>query len=122
MPKIFTCFIPTLPPGINKTYLIRQGGKGLALTKEARDWDKKAALIIGAEAGLQDWQYEPGFGYGLVIIWGGGYHDADAHLKLVQDCVSRKLGFDDRYIVKSVIERRKHWDGLYVGLAAIELG
>lgn len=96
--------IPALPPGINQTYLIRRDG-GLALTNEARAWDKVAALIVGTEAGKFNFEPDLTADYQIIVRWWGGRHDADAHLKLVQDCITRKLGFDDRQIKTCVIQR-----------------
>ena len=93
--------IPALPPGANRTY-----HKGIALTKEARRWDARAALIVGATAAEVDFEPDLKANYIILIRWWGGKHDADAHLKFVQDCVTRKLGFDDRQISACVIERR----------------
>jgi Holliday junction resolvase RusA-like endonuclease len=99
--------IPLLPPGINQTYQIikRRTTPGLALTRKARRWDKDAALIIGVAGGRFEFEPDLAADYQIVIRWWGGKHDADAHLKLVQDCVTRKLGFDDRQIKSCVIER-----------------
>jgi Holliday junction resolvase RusA-like endonuclease len=95
--------IPTLPPGANRTY--QRTRNGIAITPAARRWDEDAALIIGAKAGLVGFKPDLTADYQIVIRWGGGRHDADAHLKLVQDCVTRKLGFDDRQISACVIQR-----------------
>lgn len=96
--------IPSLPPGINQTYQRTHKG-GIALTPSARRWDKDAALIVGATAGRVEFEPDLAANYQIVIRWWGGRHDADAHLKLIQDCVTRKLGFDDRQIKSCVIER-----------------
>ena len=95
--------IPLLPPGANRTY--QRTHNGIALTAQARRWDKAAALIVGTTAGRFDFEPDLDADYQIVIRWWGGKHDADAHLKLVQDCVTRKLGFDDRQISVCVIER-----------------
>jgi Holliday junction resolvase RusA-like endonuclease len=95
--------IPTLPPGINRTY--QRTKNGIALTPAARRWDNDAALIAGAAAGQFDFEPDLAANYQIVIRWWGGRHDADAHLKIVQDCVTRKLGFDDRQITACVIEK-----------------
>jgi Holliday junction resolvase RusA-like endonuclease len=100
--------IPLLPPGINRTYQIVKRGRtarGLALTREARKWDKDAALIVGATAARFEFEPDLTASYQIVIRWWGGSHDVDAHLKLVQDCVTRKLAFDDCQIKSCVIER-----------------
>ncbi|MHC4195642.1 MAG: hypothetical protein ACYSYU_10815 [Planctomycetota bacterium] len=100
--------IPSLPPGANRTYQpISRGGKPtLILTKEARGWDTDAALIVGSAAGQFDFEADLTADYEIVIRWWGGRYDTDAHLKLVQDTVTRKLGFDDRQVVTCVIQ---HW-------------
>lgn len=100
--------IPTLPPGANRTY--QRTRQGVALTPAARRWDAEAALIVGAAAGRFEFKPDLAAQYQIIIRWWGGRHDADAHLKLVQDCVTRKLasdtpGFDDRQISACVIER-----------------
>jgi Holliday junction resolvase RusA-like endonuclease len=99
--------IPHLPPGINQTYRIvkRNGKAGLAKTPAANRWDRDAALIVGAAAGRLDFEPDLAANYQIVIRWWGGKHDTDAHLKLVQDCVTRKLGFDDDQISACVIQR-----------------
>jgi Holliday junction resolvase RusA-like endonuclease len=104
----FEVTIPHLPPGINASYRIikhRNSKPGLALTPAANRWDKDAALIIGATAGRIDFEPDLSAEYQIVIRWWGGRHDTDAHLKLVQDCVTRKLGFDDHQISACVIQR-----------------
>jgi Holliday junction resolvase RusA-like endonuclease len=95
--------IPTLPPGINRTY--QRTRSGIALTQAARSWDEDAALIVGSAAGQFDFEPDLAADYQIVIRWWGGRHDTDAHLKIVQDCVARKLNFDDRQISACVIER-----------------
>jgi Holliday junction resolvase RusA-like endonuclease len=95
--------IPSLPPGANRTY--QRTKSGIALTPAARRWDADAALIVGAAAGQFEFEPDQAAEYQIVIRWWGGRHDTDAHLKLVQDCVTRKLGFDDRQIKSCVIER-----------------
>ena len=95
--------IPILPPGINRTY--QRTRNGIALTPTARRWDEDAALIVGTAAAQLDFEPDLAAEYQIVIRWWGGHHDADAHLKIVQDCVTRKLGFDDRQIKSCVIER-----------------
>lgn len=96
-------FIPLLTPGANRTYLRTSAGKVIK-TKEAKDWEKDAALIIGTEAGVTDWKKTNEY-YGLEIIWWGGRHDRDAHTKLVQDTITEKLGFDDRWITEGSAKR-----------------
>lgn len=100
--------IPSLPPGINRTYLHKKGG-GVTLTKAARQWDKGAALIVGAAAGQFDFEPDKSADYQIIVRWWGGKHDTDAHLKMVQDCVTKKLGFDDRLIKDCIIQRCQEW-------------
>lgn len=95
--------IPALPPGANRTY--QRTKQGIALTPQARRWDRDAALIAGATAGQFDFEPDPAAEYQIIVRWWGGRHDADAHLKLSQDTITRKLGFDDRQIKSCVIER-----------------
>jgi Holliday junction resolvase RusA-like endonuclease len=103
----FEVLIPHLPPGINQTYRIvkRNGKAGLAKTRAANRWDRDAALIVGAAAGRFEFEPDLTAEYQIIVRWWGGKHDADAHLKLVQDCVTRKLGFDDRQIIDCVTQR-----------------
>lgn len=103
--------IPALPPGANRTYqpIGRNGKSTLILTNAARQWDADAALIVGSAAGQFDFEADPAADYEIVIRWWGSRHDADAHLKLVQDCVTRKLGFDDSQIKTCVIQRWRAW-------------
>jgi Holliday junction resolvase RusA-like endonuclease len=103
-----TVSIPVLPPGINRTYIYNASTKNrVVLSNEARHWDEKAAHIIGTQAAAQDWQYDKTAKYSLLIEWGGSRHDVDAHVKLAQDCLTRKLGFDDRQIVTVLVTRIK---------------
>lgn len=100
--------IPTLPPGANRTYQRTNGG--IVLTQAARRWDAQAALIVGTTAARFDFKPDLDAEYQIVIRWWGGRHDTDAHLKLVQDCVTRKLesetpGFDDRQISSCIVQR-----------------
>jgi Holliday junction resolvase RusA-like endonuclease len=99
--------IPSLPPGANRTYqpIGRNGKSTLILTKEARGWDTDAALVVGSAAGQFEFEADPAADYEIIIRWWGSRHDADAHLKLVQDTITRKLGFDDRQIKTCVIQR-----------------
>jgi Holliday junction resolvase RusA-like endonuclease len=96
--------IPALPPGINSQYAVGRGrgDKGKAhvyLTEYANTWSAKAALIIGAKAGLVGW-YHRFTSYGLLLIFSGSGLDVDAPVKLVMDTLTRKLGFDDSLIVE----------------------
>lgn len=111
--------IPILPPGANRTYM--RTHSGIALTKAARQWDIDAALLVGSAAADYDFSPDIDAEYQIVICWWGGRHDSDAHLKLVQDCVTRKLGFDDRQIKTCIIQRIPATDdsqGMHVYLFA----
>jgi Holliday junction resolvase RusA-like endonuclease len=95
--------IPFLPPGSNRTY--QPARNRIILTPAARRWDQDAALIVGTAAAWFEFEPDLTASYQIVIRWWGGKHDTDAHLKLIQDCVTRKLGFDDRQISVCVIQR-----------------
>lgn len=113
-PGVLCVQIDALPPGINSQYGV---GRGRApspllasivqddrkprvyLTAQAEDWAEKAALVIGAEAGVAGWELES-INYGVLIIFSGSRMDVDAPVKLVIDTLTRKLGFDDRYITE----------------------
>jgi len=108
----FEVTIPALPPGANRTYqpVSKSSKAGLILTDEARRWDNDAALIIGSVAGQFDFEPDPAAEYEIIIRWWGSRHDTDAHLKLIQDTITRKLGFDDRQIKTCIIQRLEAWD------------
>jgi hypothetical protein len=63
--------IPALPPGANRTYrpVSRNGKSSLILTKEARKWDRDAALIVGSAAGQFEFEADPAADYEIVIRW-----------------------------------------------------
>jgi len=93
---IFECWIPLLPPGINRMY-----GKGrgrVYLTDEARKWAKDASFIIGAEAGKTGWE-DYGGEFEIEIVMYGSRLDVDAPVKLIIDTVTRKLDFDDSRVI-----------------------
>jgi len=107
--------IPSLPPGMNRTYNYSASTSNrVFLSNEATLWADKAALIIGAEAGWQNWEYDKDAKYSLIIKWGGGKHDVDAHIKLAQDTLTRKLGFNDKQIVTVVSTKIKSEDEVII--------
>jgi len=95
-----TVFIPYVPPGINKQYGYARGHT--YLTKEARDWRTKAGLLIGSCAGQNNWRHNVK-SYDLEVEWWGRKHDEDAHLKIIQDTLALKLGFNDKIVKKASI-------------------
>jgi Holliday junction resolvase RusA-like endonuclease len=101
---ILKIFLPNLPPGINQTYLI--GNKHLYKSEKARDWENQASLIIGSEAAVQDWVDDSDF-YEVDIKLQNSNHDVDAYTKLVIDCLTQKLGFNDNRILKQCSEKIK---------------
>ena len=115
----FECWIPLLPPGINRTY-----GKGrgrVYLTHEARAWSKGAALVIGAEAGKIGWK-DYGGEYEIQITMYGSRLDVDAPVKLILDTVTRKLGFDDSHVImqSSKTVRDTDKEGVMIVLKGME--
>ena len=95
-------FIPLNPPGINQTYGYGQGR--VYMTDVARSWSEGAAFIVGSEAGMQNW--EDIFDYYQIFIKFNNWNlDVDAPIKLVIDTVTRKLGFDDKRILRQCSEK-----------------
>lgn len=92
-------FIPTLSPGINRTYI-----KGKILSDEARKFKEDLGLVVGACAGEQNWRNEK-CNYKISIFWWGGNFDVDAHTKIVQDVIATKLCFNDKQISEQDIRK-----------------
>ncbi len=99
---ILTVFIPILPPGLNQTYKIGNGN--FYKSYEAKRWQAQAALIIGEAAGYQNWIDDSKF-YELELTIQNSNHDTDAYIKLVMDTLTKKLGFNDKRILKIVVEK-----------------
>lgn len=95
-------FIPLLPPGLNATYRI--SGSRLYKSEEATAWENDAALIIGSEAARQEWADNSEF-YQIEIKFSNWRQDVDAPVKLILDCISQKLGFNDKRIMKQCSEK-----------------
>lgn len=89
------CHFSVMPPGVNTQYGYGRGR--VYLTKAAKQWVEDASLIIGSEAGRIGWE-DQWDAYGLAIYFEGSKMDVDAPIKLVQDTITRKLGFDDQKI------------------------
>lgn len=102
--NILEGFIPTLSPGINKTYIKHRYTGQTILSTEARDFKKDFGLIVGACAGEQNWQNNSKE-YKLTIYWWGGKFDVDAHTKIVQDTICEKLDFNDKFIKDQEIKK-----------------
>jgi Holliday junction resolvase RusA-like endonuclease len=97
----FQCFIPISPPGINETYKITsQGGVRMYKVTEANDWSAHAALIIGSEAAIQDFELTQEREWEIRILFSNWRQDVDAPVKLVIDTVAIKLGVDDRCFIE----------------------
>lgn len=90
-------WVPLLPPGINATYGIRRGGRGLYKTQKAVDWQNDAALLIGSKAGEVGWE-DHGGDFQLSYTLSQARTDLDASIKLIGDTVAEKLGFNDKRI------------------------
>lgn len=102
-------FVPLLPPGLNQSYGIGKTDedKGfLYKTSPASQWAEQAALIIGSEAGIQEWVDDAEY-YEIIIKFSNFRQDVDAPLKLVIDTISQKLGFNDKRIMKQCSEKVK---------------
>lgn len=113
---VFQVQIPTTPPGINQTYKVSQkwgvDKKGKKVKKafmykdsSALEWAQGAALIIGAEAGVQDFQFNIKSKYKIQIDFASKGYDVDAPLKLILDTLCQKLGFDDKHISETTIKK-----------------
>ncbi len=102
----FFVFIPFLPPGINAQYTRHKYTGQRILTTKARKWKQDAAMVIGARAGLLEWEVDEGK-YDIEILVGGSRADVDAYEKTVVDTVTQKLGFDDRRVRKVMSEKVK---------------
>lgn len=100
---IFEIFIELIPPSINQTY---KCGKGRFYKSQiAKDWQTDAGMIIGAKAGEIDWQDNSEWYW--IDIWVFSMRmDEDAVLKLTQDTLTQKLGFDDKKIIDASIHKR----------------
>lgn len=103
---IFKVWIPLLPPSSNMTYQItsRSGKAVMYKSQEANDWAANAALIIGAEAGELGWEDDSAF-YDLEVIFSKLRGDVDGPIKLLQDTLAIKLGFNDNRIKKQSSEK-----------------
>src|SRR3972149_8241758 len=99
-------FVPGPIVGLNQTY--KTGRGRFYKSAEATSWASAAALIIGAEAGEASW-FDGGADFSLSLTLSRIRHDIDAPLKLVQDVLADKLGFDDERVS-------------FVGLAREDLG
>lgn len=112
-------YIPICPPGINETYKVGKSGNKGHLYKSARanKWAEDAGLIIGAEAGKQEWKDTSKY-YSIYIRFSNFRQDVDAPIKLVIDTVTAKLGFDDKRIVKQCSEKinYKEKEGVWISL------
>lgn len=98
-----TVKINSCPPGINSTYGIKKGSKGLYKEDEATNWATKASYVIGSAAGNQGWEDQSKY-YSIEIIFSHPRLDVDAPIKLVIDTVAQKLGFNDFRISKQYSE------------------
>lgn len=125
---VFQVQIPTTPPGINQTYKVSQkwgfDKKGKKVKKafmykdaSALEWAKGAALIIGAEAGVQNFQFNIKSKYKVEFDFAAKGYDVDAPLKLILDTLCQKLGFNDKYISETTIRKSsKVQEGIIIKL------
>jgi Holliday junction resolvase RusA-like endonuclease len=103
--SILKITIKSCPPGINATYGVNtQSHKKVYKSDQAVAWQNGAALIIGSEAGKQDWKDDSKY-YEIEIIFQHPRLDVDAPVKLVIDTVATKLGFNDGRIIKQSSEK-----------------
>ena len=120
-----TVHIPTIPPGKNRTYgcgrgRAKTGKPRVYLTKEAKKWSKDASLIIGARAGVCGWK--PTYKYYIleIVFSAKSRLDVDAPITLVQDTLTRKLGFDDKLIVRTTCEKVDGEEGVSLTLKGFD--
>jgi len=124
MRKSLIVHIPEESPGKNSTYGVNRAGR-VFIKPAARRWSNSAALIIGAAAADQEWEHREGAVYSLeIVVAKNSRFDADAHIALVQDTLTRKLGFDDRLIQLVTCRKDDKWEGpgIKVELSAISDG
>lgn len=88
------------------------------ISKEGNDWAEKAALIIGAKHGHDPQEWKGKFlrvsftFYAKSILT----YDVDGKIKICLDCLSRKLGFDDRFVMKLSAQKQKGPSGVLIVL------
>lgn len=88
-------------------------------TAKALIWQQGAALIIGSEAGNQGWVDNSKY-YELEIKFSNWNMDEDGPVKLVQDTIAEKLGFNDKRILRQCSEKIKSEDkGVWIELRPI---
>jgi Holliday junction resolvase RusA-like endonuclease len=119
----FEVFVPVFPPGLNDTYRCGKGVDGKIVfykTKEATEWQEKAALIVGSEAAIQEWEDDSKY-YEIWIEFNNWRQDFDAPIKLVTDTISLKLGFNDKRIMWGHIGKvDSEQDGVLIKLMSYE--
>jgi Holliday junction resolvase RusA-like endonuclease len=117
---IFEVFIPLLPPSINELYNYGKGN--VYVSEKATDWAIDAALIIGSAAGTIGW--EDTSEYYEIEMWFSNFRmDADAPVKWAIDVLTRKLGFDDKRIIRQCSEKCKlESEGVLIKLIPIQDG
>lgn len=115
----FTVFIPVFSPGLNQTY--KTGRGRFYKSKEAKEWQAKAALIIGSAAAEQEWVDDSKY-YEILIEFNHPRQDVDAPIKLIIDTVSQKLGFNDKKIKRQCSEDIKDLSesGVWITLQSYE--
>jgi len=116
MNKPFSAFCPELPPTTNMAYKV---GKGhLYKTADCKDWQEKAAFIVGAKHGQQFQEWKGKFLSCSLYFMDSSVlvSDIDGRVKPVLDCLSQKLGFDDRYILKMQLFQIKGPFGIFINL------
>jgi len=96
----FEVYVPTLPPTTNMSY---KSGKGrFYKTTESKNWQKQAALPIGAAHNRNPHNWTGKLLACSLFFFDNSVLtcDIDGRIKPILDCVAAKLEFDDRYIVK----------------------
>jgi len=111
-------FIPGKCPGFNDTYKVGKGRGGkcrMYIAPKVKEWINKASLIVGAAAAEQEWGFKECL-YEFELRFSNQKQDVDAPLKLLIDMVTRKLGFDDKYIKKATIDRLSKEESDMIGI------
>lgn len=73
-------------------------------SSQALEWEQSAGLVIGAKTGEIGWEKTAEY-YQIEIKFNNWRMDADGPVKLIIDTVTRKLGFDDKFIRRQCSEK-----------------
>lgn len=111
-----TIFIPSLPPTTNMAYRIGRGH--LYKTEEGKSWQQQAALIIGAKHNKNPHEWKGKFLACELYFMNKSVllSDIDGRVKPILDCISQKMHFDDRYVLRMELYQIKGPTGVLIKL------